>query len=82
MKLRKLLEPLLALMNQIEFQEEDQLKALWFYFGGETGIGKSTLILQICDKIKGEGKVLYVAGEESAEQIKMRADRLGINQLK
>lgn len=47
--------------------------------GGEPGIGKSTLILQICDKIQGEGKVLYVSGEESAEQIKMRADRLGIN---
>lgn len=47
--------------------------------GGEPGIGKSTLILQICDKIKGEGKVLYVSGEESAEQIKLRADRLGIN---
>ena len=47
--------------------------------GGEPGIGKSTLILQICDKVKGKGKVLYVSGEESAEQIKMRADRLGIN---
>ena len=44
--------------------------------GGEPGIGKSTLILQICDKVKGEGKVLYVSGEESAEQIKIRADRL------
>lgn len=44
--------------------------------GGEPGIGKSTLILQICDKIKGEGKVLYVSGEESAEQIKLRSDRL------
>ena len=47
--------------------------------GGEPGIGKSTLILQICDKVKGEGKVLYVSGEESAEQIKLRADRLNIN---
>ena len=47
--------------------------------GGEPGIGKSTLILQLCDKIKGDGKVLYVSGEESAEQIKIRADRLGIN---
>lgn len=47
--------------------------------GGEPGIGKSTLILQLCDKIKGEGKVLYVSGEESAEQIKIRADRLKIN---
>ena len=46
--------------------------------GGEPGIGKSTLILQICDKIPGEGKVLYVSGEESAEQIKLRADRLNI----
>lgn len=47
--------------------------------GGEPGIGKSTLILQICDKVKGDGQVLYVSGEESAEQIKIRADRLGIN---
>ena len=46
--------------------------------GGEPGIGKSTLILQLCDKIPGEGKVLYVSGEESAEQIKLRADRLNI----
>ena len=47
--------------------------------GGEPGIGKSTLILQLCDKINGDGKVLYVSGEESAEQIKIRADRLNIN---
>ena len=46
--------------------------------GGEPGIGKSTLILQICNKINGEGQVLYVSGEESAQQIKIRADRLGI----
>lgn len=37
------------------------------------------MILQICDKVQGEGKVLYVSGEESAEQIKIRADRLSIN---
>ena len=47
--------------------------------GGEPGIGKSTLILQICDKIKVDGTVLYISGEESATQIKMRADRLNIN---
>ena len=47
--------------------------------GGEPGIGKSTLILQLCDKMQGEGKVLYVSGEESAEQVKIRADRLGIH---
>lgn len=46
--------------------------------GGEPGIGKSTLILELCDKITGTGKVLYVSGEESAEQVKIRADRLGI----
>ena len=46
--------------------------------GGEPGIGKSTLILQICDNVKVDGKILYVSGEESAEQIKIRADRLGI----
>ena len=46
--------------------------------GGEPGIGKSTLILQLCNKVQGEGKVLYVSGEESAEQIKIRADRLNI----
>mgnify|MGYP003293348621 CR=1 FL=1 len=34
--------------------------------------------MQLCEKVKGEGKVLYVSGEESAEQIKSRADRLGI----
>ena len=47
--------------------------------GGEPGIGKSTLILQLCDKVKGDGKVLYISGEESAEQVKIRADRLNIN---
>ncbi len=46
--------------------------------GGEPGIGKSTLILQICNKIKTDGKVLYISGEESAEQIKLRADRLNV----
>lgn len=45
--------------------------------GGEPGIGKSTLILQICDKVKfEEGSTLYVSGEESGRQIKLRADRL------
>ena len=41
--------------------------------------GKSTLILQLCNSIQAEGKVLYVSGEESAEQIKIRADRLNIH---
>src|SRR4030042_2442227 len=47
--------------------------------GGEPGIGKSTLILQIAEKIAKVGeKVLYVSAEESESQIKNRADRLGI----
>lgn len=50
--------------------------------GGEPGIGKSTLILQICDKVEVDGPVLYVSGEESAEQIKLRADRLNIKSEK
>ena len=55
------------------------VKGSLILLGGEPGIGKSTLILELCDKIKGEGKVLYVSGEESAEQIKLRADRLNIH---
>lgn len=46
---------------------------------GDPGIGKSTLLLQTAENIaKRYGKVLYVSGEESEEQIKMRADRLGV----
>jgi len=45
--------------------------------GGEPGIGKSTLVLQICDQIKSP--ILYVSGEESASQIKMRIDRLNLD---
>jgi DNA repair protein RadA/Sms len=47
--------------------------------GGDPGIGKSTLALQACGSLAREGcRVLYVAGEESPEQIRMRADRLGL----
>lgn len=47
---------------------------------GDPGIGKSTLLLQCAGSIaKNYGKVLYISGEESEEQIKMRADRLGIH---
>ena len=46
--------------------------------GGDPGIGKSTLLLQMCRNLSDEGKkVLYVSGEESLRQIKMRAERLG-----
>ncbi|OLV18558.1 DNA repair protein RadA [Deinococcus marmoris] len=47
--------------------------------GGEPGIGKSTLLLQVADSVaRAGGTVLYVAGEESLEQIRLRADRLGV----
>lgn len=49
--------------------------------GGDPGIGKSTLLLQTCKLLAGEGhKVLYISGEESLVQIKMRADRIGVFQ--
>jgi DNA repair protein RadA/Sms len=47
--------------------------------GGDPGIGKSTLLLQVADKLSGQSqRVLYVSGEESERQIKMRGERLGI----
>lgn len=46
--------------------------------GGEPGVGKSTLMLQISDELSNFGNVLYVSGEESIEQISLRAKRLGI----
>ncbi len=47
--------------------------------GGEPGIGKSTLLLQAAASCGTKGRVLYISGEESAGQIRMRADRLGIS---
>lgn len=47
--------------------------------GGEPGIGKSTILLQICSKLCSKSKVLYVSGEESSRQLKLRAERLGVN---
>lgn len=46
--------------------------------GGAPGIGKSTLLLQICEDLCRHSKVLYVTGEESERQVKMRAERLGV----
>jgi DNA repair protein RadA/Sms len=47
--------------------------------GGEPGIGKSTLLLQICNAFNSTKPIIYVAGEESVEQIRLRADRLGVD---
>lgn len=46
---------------------------------GDPGIGKSTILLQICQYLGQSLKILYVSGEESAHQIKLRADRLGVD---
>lgn len=48
--------------------------------GGPPGIGKSTLLLQICEQLRrSRPPILYVSGEESARQIRLRADRLGVD---
>ena len=49
--------------------------------GGAPGIGKSTILLQLCGKLQS-GKVLYVTGEESLRQLKLRAERLGVDSEK
>ena len=46
--------------------------------GGAPGIGKSTLLLQICNRLCSERQVLYISGEESERQLKLRAERLGV----
>lgn len=46
---------------------------------GAPGIGKSTLLLQICNSLCSERRVLYVSGEESEHQLKLRAERLGVS---
>ncbi len=46
---------------------------------GDPGIGKSTLLMQACGTLSSDKMVLYVSGEESAKQLKLRAERLGVN---
>ena len=56
------------------------IKSSLVLVGGDPGIGKSTLLLQVADYVsKHNLKVIYVSGEESGEQIKIRADRLGVS---
>lgn len=47
--------------------------------GGAPGIGKSTLLLQICNSLCADRKVLYISGEESEKQLKLRAQRIDVN---
>jgi DNA repair protein RadA/Sms len=57
------------------------IKSSLVLVGGDPGIGKSTLLLQVADHVSKKNlKVLYVSGEESGEQIKLRSDRLGLGQ--
>lgn len=68
-----------------EFQEFDRVlgggivEGSLVLIGGDPGIGKSTLLLQVSMQLAQNNQVLYVSGEESLSQIKMRAERLGLN---
>ncbi len=83
-------------INSIETKEEERfstcineldrvlgggiVKGSLVLVGGDPGIGKSTLLIQVSSNVANSGKkVLYISGEESESQIKMRAQRLGIN---
>jgi len=56
------------------------VKGSLILIGGDPGIGKSTLLLQVCNALADKhGRVLYVSGEESVKQIKMRANRLNVS---
>lgn len=82
-------------INDVEIETEDRyttginemdrvlgggiVKGSLILVGGDPGIGKSTLLLQICDKIKEDFKIIYISGEESIKQIKLRADRLSVS---
>lgn len=55
------------------------MKGSLVLIGGDPGIGKSTLLLQICGNMGNEHTILYVSGEESERQLSLRAKRLGVN---
>ena len=55
------------------------VKGSLILLGGDPGIGKSTILLQICEYMGRDLKILYVSGEESRRQLKLRAMRLGVN---
>ena len=83
-----------ALLSEISIEEKDRVSTGYqeldqvlgggvvagslVLVGGDPGIGKSTLLLQVCGNLAGVGqKVLYISGEESLKQIKLRANRIG-----
>ena len=92
---RSRIAPSVLLLNEIPMQKEKRIPTHIGEFdrvlgggvvpgsvvlaGGEPGIGKSTLFLQIAKQLMLSGDVLYVSGEESPTQVKMRAERLGVD---
>lgn len=83
-----------ALLSEIDIEEQDRITTGFkeldrvlgdgivagslVLVGGDPGIGKSTLLLQVCRNLSGAGhRVLYISGEESLKQIKLRASRIG-----
>ncbi len=80
-------------LSEIDMQEKERMKTRFpeldrvlgggvvqgsmILVGGDPGIGKSTLLLQVCRNLSDTMSVLYVSGEESLQQIKMRAERIG-----
>lgn len=83
-----------AFLSEIDLEDEDRISTGFkeldrvlgdgivagslVLVGGDPGIGKSTLLLQVCRNLAGRGsRVLYISGEESLKQIKMRASRIG-----
>ena len=83
-----------ALLSEINIEEQDRITTGFgeldrvlgdgivagslVLVGGDPGIGKSTLLLQVCRNLAGAGqRVLYISGEESLKQIKIRANRIG-----
>ena len=80
-------------LSQIKFEQEERLSTDFaelnrvlgggivpgslILVGGDPGIGKSTLLLQVCQRLSENMDVLYISGEESLQQIKMRAERIG-----
>lgn len=80
-------------LSEIDMQEKERMKTRFpeldrvlgggivpgsmILVGGDPGIGKSTLLLQVCRNLADTMSVLYVSGEESLQQIKMRAERIG-----
>lgn len=87
-------EPLSKSINSIEYDDNERVKTGMSEFdrvlggglvegsvtllSGEPGVGKSTLLLQVCGLLGDSKKLLYVTGEESPSQIKLRAKRLGV----